>query len=653
MNERYDVHGTGTEDGGGTAPDVRGLLDNASWTGQHEPVDPHEHWASGRRRRSRKRAGAGLLGGVAVVAVAGLVWQAGVFGGEAGPLEPHVATLPSGLTTFVLAASDGEAGGVEGAGGVEEDGAELQVADAEDLSGTSWGLTDQVWGSDQSATEIVGSDAETVFSFGGAAGRGWGFGADDCGGGWFQEDLQLTADGSFAGGDLATRDVGCPDPAQTAEDFWIDVLVHGGTLHTLDHDWLLLSVDTEQAGVEQPPPVVVEDATRLVFVRDGTDPDGADPDGADLDAGDPVGVDLTWPERVPSNEDLAGTRWRLAGAGTGADGAEILAPWLEEPSRLRLWFAEGYPGSLGLVYGDGCVLAQLRTEGVDARGATVPIEGLSSLVEEGDGTCSGAEAAGPVLTDALESGAQVTLVGDDTLLLRIVLPADDGVAPTQTPAAPTNPDDDEAGTPAAGESPTPSTATRPVAAPTGPTAAPTTPSTPTDATSPTDPTAPAEITAPDAGPAFMDPDEQWIGQPWPASGGGLYAPSVRAGVHDGFDRIVLDLTGEPGATGPGWYAVYTPNPLRDGSGLPMEIAGDSVLEIVLNGMAYPEPGDPVYDDGDFGLDTHRLGAVEEVIRTTPWEGQIQLFIGMQGEPRPYRVFLIQDRMRLVVDVQTS
>ena len=70
-------------------------------------------------------------------------------------------------------------------------------------------------------------------------------------------------------------------------------------------------------------------------------------------------------------------------------------------------------------------------------------------------------------------------------------------------------------------------------------------------------------------------------------------------------------------------------------------------------MAYPEPGDPVYDAGDFGLDTHPLAAVVEVVRTTPFEGQVQLFVGMSGEPRPYRVFLLQEPMRLVVDVQTS
>ena len=653
MNERYDVDWIGREDGGGTALDVRSLLEDASWPGQQEVLDPHEHWTSGRRRRSRKRAGAGVLGGVALVTMAGLVWQAGVFGGEVGPLEPHVATLPSGLTTFVLAAPE------TGADGVEEDGAELQVADAEELAGTSWELTDQVWGSDASASEIVGSDAETVFSFGGAAGRGWGFAADECGGGWFQEDLRLTGDGSFAGGDLGTSDVGCPAPAQTAEDFWLDVLAHGGTLHTLDRDWLLLSVDTTQAGMEQPPPVVVEDATRLVFVRPGTDPGSAD---------------LSGPERVPSNEELAGSRWQLSG---DAPGTEALRPWLEDPARLQVWFADGWPASLALVYGDGCLLAQLRTEGVDGRGATVPIEGLSTLARTGTDTCPGAEEAGPALAEALEAGAQVTLVGEDALLLRLAIPAGDGVTQTAAPSTQPNPVTIAPAPPTTAPitpeptptpTPAPSTPAPPTTAPgtPPPTTAPgtppptTAPGTPPPTTAPgTPPTAaptpPSTPTSPPPGPGeilagFSAPGTVLTSEGWPGSGGDLFAPTVRAGANEGFDRVVLDLTG----TGtPTWLARYTGAPVRDGSGLPMVIAGDSVLELVVTGMTYPEPGDPVYDGGDFGLDTHRLGGVYEVIRTTPFEGQLQLFVGVQGEPRPYRVFLLQDPLRLVVDVQTS
>lgn len=512
MSEGYDVHGRGD---GSTALDVRALLEDASWAGERESLDPHEHWSSGRRRRSRKRAGAGVLGGVALVTVAGLVWQAGVFGGEVDPLEPHVAHLPSGLTTFVLAAP--------GAGerDVVDTDAQVQVADPAALVGTSWELTHQVWGSDRRASEVIGSDAETVFSFGGAPGRGWGFVADDCGGGWFQQDLQLRADGSFTGGDLSTTDQGCPPPAQAAEDFWLEVLADGGSLHQLDHDWLLLSVDVAAADAEQAPPTSIQTEAPGT-TADGTGGEGPDPEGSPTAGPTPPAVAPTPPT--------------------------VAAP-------------------------------------------TVPptVPGTPSL---------------PSAPAAPTTSATTTS------------PAAPTAAPTAPGTAPTSP------------------------APTS--QRPTSPVTPPDGSPP-----------PDGGPAFMDPDEQWVGQPWPASGGGVYAPSVRAGVHEGFDRVVLDLAAQPGATGPGWYAVYTPNPLRDGSGAPMEIAGDSVLEVVLNSMTYPEPGDPVYDGGDFGLDTHRLDAVQEVIRTTPWEGQVQLFIGMQGEPRPYRVFLLHDPLRLVVDVQTS
>ncbi|MGC5583903.1 AMIN-like domain-containing (lipo)protein [Ornithinimicrobium sp. W1679] len=146
---------------------------------------------------------------------------------------------------------------------------------------------------------------------------------------------------------------------------------------------------------------------------------------------------------------------------------------------------------------------------------------------------------------------------------------------------------------------------------------------------------------------FTAAAEVAVGGAWP-DGGQLFAPTLRAGLNEGYDRVVVDLTG----TGtPGWRAAYPGTAVRDGSGLPAGVAGDSVLEVVLTGMAYPEPGDPVYDAGDAGLDTHTLDGVVEVLRTTPFEGRLQLFVGITGEPRPYRVFLLQDPMRLVVDVQ--
>lgn len=453
------------EDGRGSL-DVRELLEEASWPPAGRTVEPEESWVGGRRRRSRKRAGAGLVAGVAALAVGGLVWQTGFFGGVAGEQEPHVATVPSGMTTFVLAGEDAPDVDVSTIDA-------LSVPSPEDLSGTSWVLTDQVYGSDQVASQVVGAETETVFSF---SPESWWFLADGCGGAGGQGPVELDADGVFPPPTLATDDQSCPEPAQTAEDFWMDALADGGSLHLLgDGDWLLLSVDVGTGVV--PAPAVVEetgepDPSAEPAPSEDPEPSGEQPSG-----------------EVPSGEQPSG----------------------EQPSAA---------------------------------------------------------------------------------------PAPSTTPPPTTTPTPTGSDDPVSGGILDG---------------------------------------------------FTPPDEVTTSPDWPGiEGGQLLAPTVRAGVNDGFDRIVVDLTG----TGtPSWHAAYPETALRDGSGLPVQIAGDSTLEIVIAGMAYPEPGDPVYDGGDFGLDTHTLDGVYEVIRTTPWEGQVQLFIGLEGEPRPYRVFLLQDPMRLVVDVQ--
>lgn len=626
MSDRYD-DGTGV---GGL--DVRELLEDASRSVRPGTVEPERTWEGGRRRRTRKRAGAGALGAASVVAVAGLVWQTGVFGGTSGQQEPQVATVPSGLTTFVLAAP----------GAPDVDPATisaLRVPSADELSGTAWTLTDQLWGSEVSAADLVGADAETVFTF---SDQGWGFLADGCGEGGAEGMVSLAADGTFDPPQLGTTDIGCPEPAQRAEDFWFGALQGGGSIHLLGSDWLLLSVDAAPAvGVGPAPVAVVEDGSRLSFVREGVDPDGA---GGEA--------------RIPTQEELAGTRWQLVPG--AADGQEAIEAELDDPAQLMLWFSEGDLGQgglgqLDLVYGEGCRLATLQVSGLDDEGRVLSELGSSGV----ETTCAGSGSAAPMLVDSL-SGRPRVVVRGDALDLYLPLPAvatteEPAAATTQEPAAalvqepvttptgqPLTMPSQEPAVPSTGE-----TAEQPPTAPTqptGPPAAEPQPPSPTD-----DPVVPsADVPGPDPAPAFRDPGAEWVDQPWPAAGGDLFAPTVRAGRHETFDRVVVDLTGSDDL---GWRATYTDTPTYDGSGLPVAMAGDSFLWLTLTGMAYPEPGDPVYDGGDFGLDTHSLGGVVEVIRTTPFEGQLQVYVGLTGEPRPYRVFLLQDPMRLVIDVQ--
>lgn len=458
--------------------ELREAFDRAPWGGPQDDLDVEATWHAGRRRRTRKRAGALAVAGIAAVTVGATVWASGLMGGSRGPDTTVAAVIPDGMTTFVFAAPD--------APDVDPSTiSALTVPDPADLRGTSWTLEPRLWDGGVAA-DVVGADpATTTLSFGSGAPEhpGWGFDADGCGGGWFQEDLVLNEAGAFPPGGLGTSDQGCPPAAQGAEDFWIDALSDGGRLHELGNGgWLLLSV-------ELPVP----------------------------DAVAPTGPAVT--------TDTVTTETGTATA---------------EPT-------------------------------------TTPPEATGRPTDE--------------TTDGPTDGPTRDPSGD---------------GPTTEPNT---------------EAPAPS--------PAGPTGAP-----------------PA-----DDGPAFRDPAQEWVDEPWPAAGGGLFVPTVRAGVHDGFDRIVLDITGTVEPPWPGWRAAYTDTPTRDGSGLPVEIAGDSFLVLTVNGMAYPEPGDPVYDDGDFGLDTHRLGAVVEVIRATPFEGQLDVYLGITGEPRPYRTFLLQDPMRLVIDVQ--
>lgn len=69
----------------------------------------------------------------------------------------------------------------------------------------------------------------------------------------------------------------------------------------------------------------------------------------------------------------------------------------------------------------------------------------------------------------------------------------------------------------------------------------------------------------------------------PAPGTRLDITEVRAGTHDGYDRIVIELTG----TGsPGSALRLTDSPTADGSGFPVEYSGEQALTVAVHGTTY-------------------------------------------------------------------
>lgn len=113
--------------------------------------------------------------------------------------------------------------------------------------------------------------------------------------------------------------------------------------------------------------------------------------------------------------------------------------------------------------------------------------------------------------------------------------------------------------------------------------------------------------------------------------------------HEGFDRVVFELTGEGQ---PGWFIDYTDAPTQQGSGHPITHQGSTALNLNIDGVSYP------FDLGieDPGIGTVAgAGNVTEVISAGTFEGRSQFVIGL-NEQLPYSVQVLDTPQRVVVDI---
>jgi hypothetical protein len=120
---------------------------------------------------------------------------------------------------------------------------------------------------------------------------------------------------------------------------------------------------------------------------------------------------------------------------------------------------------------------------------------------------------------------------------------------------------------------------------------------------------------------------------------------IRLGRHDGFDRVVFEV----GGTGtPGWDVRYVDQATSQGSGDPVEVAGDAVLQVTLTGMGYPyDTGVEEYAGGP--LTAGETQVVTEVVFDATYEGTTAAFVGTAGRT-PFRVYALEGPARVVVEV---
>ncbi|MFD6158741.1 hypothetical protein ACFWF7_01125 [Nocardia sp. NPDC060256] len=130
---------------------------------------------------------------------------------------------------------------------------------------------------------------------------------------------------------------------------------------------------------------------------------------------------------------------------------------------------------------------------------------------------------------------------------------------------------------------------------------------------------------------------------------GLTVTNIRIGHQSGFDRVVYDLGGK-GA--PGWIVQYADRAVQDGSGKPIDVAGNSILEVQILGSAYPfDSAVAPYAGPDPATDPS-APLIAGVYRTTVFEGTTQSFIGVNADRPGFTVTTLTNPTRLVIDVAT-
>lgn len=126
----------------------------------------------------------------------------------------------------------------------------------------------------------------------------------------------------------------------------------------------------------------------------------------------------------------------------------------------------------------------------------------------------------------------------------------------------------------------------------------------------------------------------------------LVVAEIRVGDYQGKDRVVFELDGQGT---PGYSVDYVDSPVQQGSGFPVEVGGDSFLQVTLRDQTLPtETGLTEVPVGTVSAD--EATGVAGVAFTGQFEGQSRSVIGLEGTDRAFSAFLLQNPTRLVVDI---
>jgi hypothetical protein len=128
----------------------------------------------------------------------------------------------------------------------------------------------------------------------------------------------------------------------------------------------------------------------------------------------------------------------------------------------------------------------------------------------------------------------------------------------------------------------------------------------------------------------------------------LTVTAVRAAGHEGYDRVVFELSG---SGTPGWSVEYVDAPSAQGSGAAIDVPGSAYLQVTLQGTSYP------YDSGATevargAVPVSGTDVVDGVFYDATFEGTSVAVIGTAART-PFRVYSLTGPSRVVVEVAAA
>lgn len=126
----------------------------------------------------------------------------------------------------------------------------------------------------------------------------------------------------------------------------------------------------------------------------------------------------------------------------------------------------------------------------------------------------------------------------------------------------------------------------------------------------------------------------------------LQIEDVRAGSHEGVDRVVVELSG---AGTPNVLAGYTSDPRQQASGLPLVPAGNAYFELIIQGVPW-SMGLSEADLAKADSAGVAAGGIQEIADGGIFEADAQYIVGLDAQ-RPYNLYLLVNPTRVVVDFQ--